>query len=199
MLLTGKYNLFSLTCMIKLGWKLNGNTNLIYITKDEARINFDIKIPTPKGVMFVMYFKRNSEIACAGADVKAKMSVAQAYDKLGHCSKDMIRKSAKLLGWEWLPDNMKPCEVCAAGKAKLKNVPKASDHVASEVCNERIFVDIASIRRFASVQKVTKPNWRIMVDEYTQLNFSDFFETKNGMVEPTCEQLHKCKKRVEKL
>jgi hypothetical protein len=32
-----------------------------------------------------------------------------------------------------------------------------------------------------------------MVDERTQLNFSDFFDTKNGMVEETCEQLHRWK------
>jgi hypothetical protein len=29
-----------------------------------------------------------------------------------------------------------------------------------------------------------------MVDEATQLKFSDFFETKNGMIEPTCEKLY---------
>jgi hypothetical protein len=32
-----------------------------------------------------------------------------------------------------------------------------------------------------------------MVDERTQLKFSDFFDTKNGMVEETCEQLHRWK------
>jgi len=32
-----------------------------------------------------------------------------------------------------------------------------------------------------------------MVDERTQMKFTDFFETKNGMVEPTCEQLYKWK------
>jgi hypothetical protein len=32
-----------------------------------------------------------------------------------------------------------------------------------------------------------------MVDERTQLQFSDFFDTKNGMVEETCEQLHRWK------
>jgi hypothetical protein len=179
--------------MMKAGWKLNGDANSIYITKDEARIDFDIKIPTPKGVLFAMYLKRDSEIAGAGADVKVKMSVTQAHDKLGHCGEDMTRKSAKLLGWELLPGNMKPCEACAAGKAKQKNVPKASEHVASELCNERIFLDIASIRQSENEQKVTKPNWRIMVDEYTQLKVSDFFETKSGMVEPTCEQLYKWK------
>jgi len=32
-----------------------------------------------------------------------------------------------------------------------------------------------------------------MVDERTQLKFSDFFPTKNGMVEPTCAKLMKWK------
>jgi hypothetical protein len=41
--------------------------------------------------------------------------------------------------------------------------------------------------------KPTKPHWRIMVDERTQLKFSDFFKTKSGMVEPTCEQFQKWK------
>ncbi len=78
---TGKYNLFSLTCMIKAGWKLNGNANSIYITQDEARIDFDIGIPTLKGVLFAMYLKRDSEIAGAGANVKVKMP--QPHDMLG--------------------------------------------------------------------------------------------------------------------
>lgn len=40
---------------------------------------------------------------------------------------------------------------------------------------------------------MSKPNWRIMVDGRTGLKFSDFFETKNGMVEPTCEEFQKWK------
>ena len=32
-----------------------------------------------------------------------------------------------------------------------------------------------------------------MVDEKTQLKFSDFYEKKNDMVEPTCEKLSKWK------
>jgi hypothetical protein len=32
-----------------------------------------------------------------------------------------------------------------------------------------------------------------MVDKRTQLKFSNFYPTKNGMVEPTCEQFQKWK------
>ena len=36
-----------------------------------------------------------------------------------------------------------------------------------------------------------KTNLRMMVDEHMQLKLSDFFETKDGMVEPTLEQINK--------
>lgn len=38
------------------------------------------------------------------------------------------------------------------------------------------------------------PHWRMMVDEKTGLKFTEFFKTKNGMVEPTCEQLSRWEK-----
>jgi len=84
------------------------------------------------------------------------------------------------------------CEACAAAKAKQKNVPKESPHVPAKANNERIYLDIATIKAPSNVN-VTKPNWCIMVDERTQLKFSDFFPTKNGMVEPTCAKLMKWK------
>jgi hypothetical protein len=40
---------------------------------------------------------------------------------------------------------------------------------------------------------VTKPNWRIMVDERTGMKFSNFYAAKTGMVEPTCKMWHKWK------
>jgi hypothetical protein len=44
-----------------------------------------------------------------------------------------------------------------------------------------------------SMPRATKLNWRIMVDERRQLKFSNSFDTKNGMVETTCKQLHQWK------
>jgi hypothetical protein len=57
----------------------------------------------------------------------------------------------------------------------------------------RIYLDIATIKNTKNGPKVYKGNWRIMVDERTQLKSSDIFDTKNGMVEETCEQLHRWK------
>jgi hypothetical protein len=189
---TGKFNLFSVTKLLKEGWKLNGDLKKMCLVKGEKTITFDIVIPTPKGVLFAMYMKRTTEIAGATTDVpQKKLNIQQAHDQLGHLSEDSVRQTAKVLEWTISVGGLKPCDSCAAGKAKQKNVSKNSDHQPATMTNERIFLDIATLKSPPEGPNVTKPNWRIMVDERTQLKFSDFFETKNGMIEPTCEQFQK--------
>ena len=36
-----------------------------------------------------------------------------------------------------------------------------------------------------------KKNWWIIVDKFSGMKFSDFYDTKNGTIEPTCERLEK--------
>jgi hypothetical protein len=71
----------------------------------------------------------------------------------------------------------------------LPRHPKRPPSAKDESC---IYLDIATIRKtqWQNGPKVHKGYWRIMVVERTQLKFSDFFDTKNGMFEETCEQLH---------
>ena len=66
---------------------------------------------------------------------------------------------------------------------------KKSGHQVAEKIGQRIFIDISSVknREFSELEQTSRPYWRILVDEKTQLKFSDFYETKIGMVEPTCE------------
>jgi hypothetical protein len=59
----GKYKLFSITKLQTEGWILSGDANAIWLTKGDIEIKFDIKIPTPKGVLYAMYHQRNTEIA----------------------------------------------------------------------------------------------------------------------------------------
>jgi hypothetical protein len=83
------------------------------------------------------------------------------------------------------------CEPCTEAKAKQKKLPRHPDAPPSIKDEKRIYLDIATIKKTKKGPKVYKGNWRIMMDEHTQLKFSDFFDTKNGMVEETCEQLHR--------
>eukprot|EP00957_Ditylum_brightwellii_P073664 5597242-Ditylum_brightwellii.AAC.1 len=85
---------------------------------------------------------------------------------------------------------MKTCEACAVGKARQKNVPKDSSHEHATKPGERIFIDITTIKGKKDGPEFNpKKQWLIKVDEYSMLKFSNFYKTKNGMVEPTLEQM----------
>jgi hypothetical protein len=158
------YNLFSLTKAMKAGWTLNGKGGHLSIEKGEHKIMFDIEIATPKGTIFAVYIKRDTEIAGATTD-KTKVTIKQAHDKLGHMNESTTRKAAKELKWDLMPGTLGPCEACAAGKAKQKNVPKNRGKAQPEVDESRIYLDIASVKQKKGQPRATKPHWRIAVDE----------------------------------
>jgi hypothetical protein len=163
------------------------------LQKEDSKIVFDIVIQTKMGMLFCMYFRRgHKEIAYIAADNKVtKMSIREAHDKLGHGDEPSTWKAAKELGIEITRGAMKPCETCTIAKAKHKNVPKESSSVVATKDKGRIYLDISTIKKEKDGPSVTKGNWRIMVDERLPLKFSEFFQTKSGMIEPTCQQLFK--------
>ena len=82
-------------------------------------------------------------------------------------------------------------------KSKTKECPK--EKCTSSIAKnktERIYLDIATVKGEKNRPKVQKKkNWRIIVDECTQIKFSRFFKTKNGMIQPTLEQINKWKNK----
>jgi hypothetical protein len=46
----GKFNLFSVTKLMKSGWTLGGNKEALWLKKGTNILKFDIKIETPKGI-----------------------------------------------------------------------------------------------------------------------------------------------------
>jgi hypothetical protein len=84
-----------------------------------------------------------------------------------------------------------PCKACTKAKAKQKNVPKINEtQVRATKFGERIYSDLSMVKHVDGGPSITKPNFHIMVDEATRLKFSSFYDTKNSMVEPTCEMFH---------
>jgi hypothetical protein len=156
---SGKFNLFSLTRMQKQGWLFNGNEEAIWLTKGKKEVKFDMKVPTNKGLLFAMYFRREAEIVAAATDKPQQMSIKEAHNKLAHSSEDSTRKTAAELGIEITRGLMEPCDACASAKAKQKNVPKESDHKPPKGNDRRIFLDIATVKKVKKGPNVTKPNW----------------------------------------
>ena len=64
---------------------------------------------------------------------------------------------------------------------------KASGHVPATKSKKHVFLDILMIKKPENVNKaiLMKKNWRIMVDKFSGMEFSDFYESKNGTIEPT--------------
>lgn len=186
------FNLLSTTKLSKDGWIPGGDKTALWFTKNGQKLLFDIEVKTGEGAIYAACLKRRQhEVGAAGVEVKQKISVLKAHQLLGHINEEATRKTAKILGWDLKPGSLGVCESCTVAKAKQKNVPKVSEHIPSNIPNERIYLDIATVKQMPNEPRITRPHWRIMVDECTQMKFSNFFETKNGMIEPTCIWLDK--------
>jgi hypothetical protein len=174
----GKYNLFSITKLQNDGWILGGNADAIWLTKGDIEIKFDIKIPTPKGVLYAMYHERKAEVVAApmtttattaNADIihtpPKRTTVKKAHDMLGHINEKSVLKTALSLGWDLTRGTLGVCEPCTEAKARQKNLPRHPEAPPSMKDDSRIYLDIATIRKTKKGPKVYQGNWRIMVDE----------------------------------
>jgi hypothetical protein len=58
-------------------------------------------------------------------------------------------------------------------------VKKTSEVNKSVVPGGRVYFYISTVKSKKGEHKVTKPNWRIMVDESTNMKVTHFFKAKN--------------------
>jgi hypothetical protein len=115
---TLKFNLFSITKLQQDGWILHGNKDQIKLTKGNCSVVFNIVIDTPKGAIFALYLKRNTELASAATDVINKvhkrapvsMTIKQAHERFGHANKEATYKAASHLGIKITRGTLKVCE-----------------------------------------------------------------------------------------
>ena len=93
-------------------------------------------------------------------------------------------------GWHIRITKMKPCKHCAIAKAKQKNVNKDASARKAERPNERWSHDIVTMKPPEKIGlMMRRPNWHILVDEYSGTKFSAFYSRKNDIVEPMCERI----------
>ena len=191
---SGGFNLFSITKMQMSGWKLEGDKQSIRLTKNGQEIIFDIKIQTPKGVIFAAYFERTELGNAATSEEQIKMTMEQAHEKLGHIGEKAVIETAKKLGWKLTKTTMPKCAACAAGKAKQKNLPRnengEDDREHDDEKQLRAYLDMASIKKKPDMPIPSKPQWRILVvHPKIQLKLSEFYDAKDEMPEDTCEKM----------
>jgi hypothetical protein len=122
-----------------------------------------------------------------------KMPIMKAHDLLRHGDQEKTKATAVALSWTIFRGGWCRCVHCAKAKAERKNIPKDTDHKKALKPGGCIFTDITSVRKPKKEPKtlfVSKPHMCILVDETTGTHFVRWFETKNGMVDPTCATLH---------
>ena len=195
------FNLFSLSKRLKKGWSLHGNADALTLSSPDGacKLRFDIKITTPNGVLFAICMKRahaeHANVVTNGNknEKMAKMSVQQAHEKLGHINARATVQIAESLGWVLTGNQTTNCASCAVGKAKQKSLNKVKIPDPDDEKNSyRAYLDISTVRKAENMPVPPNPNWRIIVlGTNVQLKFSHFFKSKNNMVEPTCELLHR--------
>jgi hypothetical protein len=93
-------------------------------------------------------------------------------------SEEATRKAAKALGWKLTAGSLAPCENCAIGKGRQKNLPKATGGPVATMDASRAYLDCTAFKDSQTL-KVTGV-WRLMVFYPSQLKVTDIYKTKNG-------------------
>ena len=60
----------------------------------------------------------------------------------------------------------------------------------SQIARERVYLDLTKVtvpKADGSESAIKRKNWEVIVDEATGKKWTSFHDSKNGMVEPTCE------------
>ncbi len=161
-------------------------------------IKIGIVIPTVCGAIFACRFIRDADIGAVSTDAGTTMNIDKVHRLLGHGDEESTRQTAKHLNWVITRGALKPCLACAMAKAKQKNATKASTTLKADEPGGRVFLDLSKVtvsKLDGSDFELKRKWWKIMVDQATGKKWSGFTDTKSGMVENSCEFMHKMKTR----
>jgi hypothetical protein len=172
------YNIISITQRMESGWELSGDKMRgIVLSKNGVEMCFDISVETAKGVLWAACMKRSSpECVAVAPAVMLPLSVEQAHFRLGHMSEKATRKTAEAIGWKLMAGSMAPCESCAIGKGRQKNVTKDDGGPVAKLKQSRVYLDCSSFKESDSNKVIGV--WRIMVLYPSQLKMTEIYKIK---------------------
>ncbi len=112
-----------------------------------------------------------------------KVNIKHANECFDHMNEIATLKTAAQLGIELSWTGFATCESCAIGKAQQRNVPKESLEEKATTFNGRVGHDLSKIKVPEGLDvTVNKPNWHIMDDQSSGFKQSNFFMTKNEII-----------------
>jgi hypothetical protein len=117
-----------------------------------------------------------------------KLNIEQAHAILGDSNEDTTRKTAVALDIQITRGLLRTCEPCAVAKAKQMNVNNESEGVKVDKFNERVYHDIATVKKTDDDKKLgRKTVWHVSVKETVLFKVSKFFVSKGEMPAYMCE------------
>ena len=190
------YNLISLTKLMEEGYMVIGTKkDGLSVEKKGLVIKFDIRIETPKGVLWCAYIRRpedKGEVAAGMSNdnkgdnrpvklnLAIKMSIDQAHAILGHSSEAKTRETAAALCILVTGGALKTCESCAISKAKHKNLNEESVGEKAVKYNGRVYhATVKESKENKSLGRKTV--WHITAKETVNFKRSKFFGAKSDM------------------
>ena len=161
------FNLFSIGKAIKEDWKLSGDQKGVVLTKDSAKLVFDIKIMIKNGGIFCMQLWKEHEVSAILAITSVTVSIEKTHIMTRHHNEEQTQKILMELGW-----SLKNKKATRAGK--------------------RMFSDLVTIKapQDSGITIIHK-KWHIVVDQYTEYKELEFYCNKSVFVEPTCKKFSK--------
>jgi hypothetical protein len=91
----GRYNLISVTKIMKQGWKLEANGGGQSLSHGNKKLTFDKKIHTAKGLLYAVEIKPNHEVSAVTSEsskVASENQFLEAHRQLGHLSVCQTKK-----------------------------------------------------------------------------------------------------------
>jgi hypothetical protein len=160
-------NLFSITKVLKNGWKLSNEDVKIRLTKNNTTILFDRQLTTENGLVVGAEMIPRHDCASLLLERGSKVDINVFHNIMGHANIDAVRKTASYYGIK-LTGTFQKCENCAMAKIRTMPVKKSTETKATKF-GERLYIDISPIK----AKSYGGSNvWLLIVDDYTDYCWS---------------------------
>jgi hypothetical protein len=187
--------------------KVTGNKNDgITVRKGGQVIKFDIRVETPKEVLWCAYIMRPEPDGKIAAGVSngnpakqtfssmqerlpptIKMNIERAHAIWGHFGEDIIKWTAAALNMLIMRGMLKSCKPCAIAKAKQKNLNNKSEGAKADRFNGWVYHDIVSVKESNEDKKLgCKKVWHIFAEETVNFKQGIFFVSNSEPSSDMC-------------
>jgi len=140
-------SLFSVTQALGHGFTLTSTKDkTMKLQREKVAIQFDCRLATPNGFVLGARFSRlqtGTALVSTSGQYK-KIDINVFHNQLGHPGEERLKATGEQLGLQ-LTGNLIPCEDCALGKARQKNVAKVNAH-RSVTPGKRLYIDLSGIK-----------------------------------------------------